>query len=260
LLLETGAAYPRPRPQKSEKTLAFQQSKIYSYKECLQSCIKVIMQTIIINSQKGGSGKTMLCAHLSAQAERDGDGPMYLIDTDPQGTLTKWHSLRQAEVPQRVEVPFSAIAQGLAKLKERGASYCIVDTAPTRDEDVLSLLKLANLVIVPVQPSPSDIWSVAATFQLLKAERIPFLFVLMRTKPNANITAQSVALLSKFGEVAPTFVADRTAYAASMTDGRTAQELHPKSPAGLEIAALWKNVKDSIPTTMTEQKELVANG
>jgi hypothetical protein len=99
------------------------------------------MQTIIINSQKGGSGKTMLSAHLSTQAEREGDGPVYLIDTDPQGTLTKWHSLRAAEAPQRVEVPFAAIGQGLAKLKQRGAAYCIVDTAPSRDEDVSSLFK-----------------------------------------------------------------------------------------------------------------------
>ncbi len=46
------------------------------------------MQVIAINSQKGGSGKTMLAKHLSVQAERAGDGPVYLIDTDPQGSLT----------------------------------------------------------------------------------------------------------------------------------------------------------------------------
>lgn len=205
------------------------------------------MQTIIINSQKGGSGKTMLSAHLSAQAEMAGEGPVYLIDTDPQGTLTKWHSLRQAETPHRVEVPFAAIEKGRAKLEERGASYCIVDTAPSREEEVLSLLKQADLVIVPVQPSPSDIWSAAATFQLLKAESIPFVFVMTRTKANANITAQSVALLSKYGEVAATFVADRTAYAAAMTDGRTAQELQPKGPAAREMEALWKEIKAALP-------------
>jgi chromosome partitioning protein len=215
--------------------------------------MKEIMQTIIINSQKGGSGKTMLCAHLSAQAERDGDGPAYLIDTDPQGTLTKWHSLRQAEAPQRVEVPFAAIGKGLDKLRGRGASYCFVDTAPSRESDVLSLLGLADLVIVPVQPSPSDIWSAAATFQLLKAERIPFVFVMTRTKTNANITAQSVALLSKYGEVAATLIADRTGYAASMTDGRTAQELTPKGPAALELASLWKNIKAALPAATQEK-------
>ena len=201
----------------------------------------------------------MLSAHLSTQAERDGHGPVFLIDTDPQGTLTKWHSLREAETPQRVEVPFAAISKGLSALKERGASYCFVDTAPSRDEDVLSLLRLADLVIVPVQPSPSDIWAAAATFQLLKAERIPFVFVMMRTKPNASITAQSVALLSKFGEVAPTFVADRTAYAAAMTDGRTAQELQPKGLAAQEMTALWKNIRAAIPAA-EERKELTAHG
>lgn len=205
------------------------------------------MRTIVINSQKGGSGKTMLSAHLSTQAEREGEGPVYLIDTDPQGTLTKWHSIREAEAPQRVEVPFAAIGQGLARLEERGALWCIVDTAPSRGEDVRDLLKLANLVIVPVQPSPSDIWSAAATFQLLKTGSIPFVFVMMRTKPNAGITAQSVALLSKYGEVAPTFIADRTAYAASMTDGRTAQELQPKGPAAQEMTALWRNIKAVMP-------------
>ena len=213
------------------------------------------MQTIIINSQKGGSGKTMLSAHLATQAERDGDGPAYIIDTDPQGTLTKWHSLRAAETPQRVEPPLAAIAQALVKLRDRKAAYCFIDTAPSREADVLSLLKLADLVIVPVQPSPSDIWSAAATFQLLKAQGIPFVFVMTRTKTNASITAQSVALLSRFGEVAPTFVADRTAYAASMTDGRTAQELLARGPAAIEMAALWKNIKVAILANI-EQKEL----
>jgi chromosome partitioning protein len=214
------------------------------------------MQTIVINSQKGGSAKTMLATHLATEAERAGNGPVYLIDTDPQGTLTRWHTLRQAETPQRVEVPFAALERGIGKLAERGAVYCIVDTAPSKAEDVLTLLKLAQLVIVPVQPSPSDIWSAAATFQLLKAERIPFLFVMTRTINHASITAKSVANLSKFGEVAATFIANRTAYASAMTDGRTAPELAPKGPAADEIAALWREVKEALVQIATRKQEL----
>jgi chromosome partitioning protein len=216
------------------------------------------MQTIIINSQKGGSGKTMLSAHLSTEAERQGEGPVYLVDTDPQGTLTKWHTLRQAEAPQRVELAFDAIEQGRDKLINRGAAYFFVDTPPSREKELLSVLRLADLVIIPVQPSPSDIWSAAATFQLLKGEGIPFIFVMMRTKPNASITAKSVANLSKYGEVADTFVADRTAYASAMTDGRTAQELAPKGPAAQEMAALWKNIKAAIHA-VPEKRELAVN-
>jgi chromosome partitioning protein len=78
------------------------------------------MHTIVVNSQKGGSGKTTLCAHLSVQAQRAGDGEVFLIDTDPQGTLTTWHEKREAEAPRRVELPFDEIESGLNILHQRG--------------------------------------------------------------------------------------------------------------------------------------------
>jgi len=57
------------------------------------------MQVIVINSQKGGSAKTMLAKHLSVEAERAGDGPVFLIDTDPQGSLTAWHTNTRVRNP-----------------------------------------------------------------------------------------------------------------------------------------------------------------
>ena len=85
---------------------------------CLHGDIKswehVSMQTIVINSQKGGSGKTMLCKHLAVEAERAGDSPVFLIDTDPQGTLTAWHSKRESETPARVDLPFDGLEKGLS--------------------------------------------------------------------------------------------------------------------------------------------------
>ena len=80
------------------------------------------MKTIVINSQKGGSGKTTLCAHLAVQAEQSGDGPVYLIDTDPQGTLSTWHDKRKAEIPRRIEVLLQDIASGIAVLNQRKAA------------------------------------------------------------------------------------------------------------------------------------------
>ena len=78
------------------------------------------MQVIVINSQKGGSGKTMLAKHLSVEAERAGDGPVFLIDTDPQGSLTAWHTKREAEIPARADVSFEALEQGLNMLRKLG--------------------------------------------------------------------------------------------------------------------------------------------
>src|SRR3954452_5966824 len=73
------------------------------------------MQTIIVNSQKGGSGKTSLCAHVAVEAEQSGDGPVYLIDADRQGTLSKWHLTRTAEKPHLVEIDLPDLASSSAK-------------------------------------------------------------------------------------------------------------------------------------------------
>lgn len=214
------------------------------------------MQTIIINSQKGGSGKTTLAAHLAVEAERAGDGPVYLIDTDPQGTLSTWHEKRAAEAPRRVEVPLDGLAGGLDVLRGRKASYCFIDTAPTRTDENAALFRLADLVLVPIRPSPSDLWAASATVALLQEARVPYLFVLTQAKANAGITGQAAAALSHHGPVAETFIADRVPYAAAMTDGRTAIELSPKGPAAIETAALWKHIKACMHANMQKAQKV----
>jgi chromosome partitioning protein len=212
------------------------------------------MQTIVINSQKGGSGKTTLCAHLAVQAELLGDGPVFLIDTDPQGTLSTWHEKREAEVPQRADVPLSGLEAGLQLLQQHEARYCIIDTAPTRTDENVALFRMADIVLMPIRPSPSDLWAAAATVALLKEAGIPFLFVLTQAKANASITGQAAAALSHYGPVAETFIADRISYAAAMTDGRTAIELANKGPAAVETASLWKNIKACLHANMQTGK------
>jgi chromosome partitioning protein len=212
------------------------------------------MKTIVINSQKGGSGKTSLCAHLSVEAERAGDGPVYLIDTDPQGTLSTWHEARAAETPHRVEVALGELAPSLATLEKRSAALCIIDTAPNRGDENAELFELADLVLVPVRPSPSDLWAVSATVALLKRTGTPFLFVVNQATLNANITAQAIASLSHHGPVAETIIAARVYYAAAMTSGQTAPELASTGPSAKEIAALWQNIKSCLHASMTTTK------
>lgn len=201
------------------------------------------MKKILITSQKGGSGKTTLAAHLAVEAERCGDAPVWLIDTDKQATLSLWHDRRAAETPQRADVPFAQIAAGLKNLADRGAAYCLIDTAPTISDQNAALIKLADLVLIPVRPSPADLWAVSETVAQVKEIDRPFLFVITQAKSQASITAQTIAALSEHGRVAQSFVGDRVPYAMAMTSGQTAPEIDKKSPAAKEIAALWLNVK-----------------
>jgi chromosome partitioning protein len=200
------------------------------------------MKTIVIESQKGGSGKTMLAAHLAVEAERAGE-VAWIIDTDRQATLSLWHERRRNDTPQRLDAPLDRMADALAKIAAQGAAYCFVDTAPTISDQNTRLLQYADLILIPVRPSPSDLWAVGETVELVKRAGKPFLFVITQAKPQALITAQAVAALSQHGRVAQAFIADRVAYAAAMTGGDTAPEVAPKSSAAQEIATLWQELK-----------------
>jgi chromosome partitioning protein len=151
---------------------------------------------------------------------------------------------------------FEELAAGLRNIatKHRG-SFCFIDTAPAISNQSEAIIDLADLVLIPVQPSPADLWAVAETIELVKASQKPFLFVMTKVKSQANITAQTIAALSKIGPVAQAFIADRVAYAAALTGGNTAPELAPKSMAAEEVSALWQEVKSCFHESMKSRKK-----
>lgn len=218
------------------------------------------MQVIVINSQKGGSAKTMLAKHLSVEAERAGDGPVFLIDTDPQGSLTAWHAKRESESPALAEVSFEALERGLETIRRHGAAYCFLDTGSGRLEIASKLFKLADFVIFPVQPSEDDLIAAPKTVHALKAAGVPFVFVLTRVKPGTLITAQAAAVLSKHGEVAQTFVNDRTGYKSPYSRGQTVTEAEPRGVAAKEITSLWINLKSCLHASMQDIRVDQAHG
>ena len=197
------------------------------------------MEIVVITSQKGGSGKTTVTAHLAVAAERVGHGPSVVIDTDPQQTLATWWKVREAEAPKLAPVSLRELPDKLAVLAQMGFTYCFIDTPPALTEQNRQVLGLADLILIPTRPSPNDLWSLGATLDLVKQAGTPFVFVLTQAKGNARITVQTLAALSEHGQVLQSVIHDRVDYAASMTDGRTALEIRPSGPAAAEVAALW---------------------
>ena len=197
------------------------------------------MKTVVITSQKGGSGKTTVTAHLAVAAEHAGHGSVVVIDTDPQQTLATWWKVREAEAPKLAPVSLRSLPDKLAVLAQMGFTYCFIDTPPALTEQNRQVLKLADLVLIPTRPSPNDLWSLGATLDLVKQAGTPFVFVLTQAKGNARITVQTLAALSEHGQVFQSVIHDRVDYAASMTDGRTALEISPRGPAAREAVALW---------------------
>jgi chromosome partitioning protein len=191
------------------------------------------------------------------EAERAGDGPIWVIDTDQQGSLARWHERRENETPKRAEIPFKGLADGLSVIATtHGASICFIDTAPAISDQSAAIIRLADLVLIPVQPSPVELWAVADTIELVKAAAKPFRFIITKAKERANITAQTVAALSHHGPVAENFIADRVAYAVAMAGGNTAPELLPKGAAAVETALLWKEIKSAFQQNSKAAKKV----
>lgn len=201
------------------------------------------MKTIIVANQKGGSGKSTLVTHLAVAAERAGDGPALLTDTDPQGSTADWFNAREAQTPGYVPTTLATLAEKIDALAVAGAKWLFVDTAPAINDKNADLLKLADLIIVPLCASPNDLRALSKTLPLLHASGKPFVFVMTRVNPQARVTVQTVMTLSEHGQVLQPPLRERVSYPTSMIDGRTVQEIDGGGPAGAEVAELWQSVK-----------------
>jgi chromosome partitioning protein len=197
------------------------------------------MHVVAITSQKGGSGKTTLAGHLAVQAERSGAGPVALIDTDPQGSLSEWWNVRAAETPVFAQTTVSGLAEDVLRLRGLGIKLLIIDTPPAIEATIAEVVRVADLVVIPARPSPHDLRAAGATVELVERLGKPLIFVINAAAPRARITAEAVFALSQHGTLAPAMVHQRTAYAASMIDGRTVMELPGEERATAEMAALW---------------------
>ena len=198
------------------------------------------MQAVVLASQKGGAGKTTLTGHLAVAAELRRVGSAAVIDTDPQGSLSTWWNRRQADTPLLSPLPhLRELADRLGELRDGGIGLVLIDTPPAITAAISAVMRVADLVVMPVRPSPHDLDAIGATIDLARAAGAPFVFAVTQAKLNARVTPQAVALLSAHGTVAPSIIQDRVIYATGMTDGRTAADIDPKGAAAAEVFALW---------------------
>jgi chromosome partitioning protein len=215
------------------------------------------MKVLAVTSQKGGTGKTTLSGHLAVQAERAGMGPVVLVDCDPQGSLTNWWNLRADDTPVLVQTSLSKLAEDLTALRETGVQLVIIDTPPAITWTIVNVIKVADLVIIPVRPSPHDLAATGSTVDLIEGLDKPMVFVVNGASQRARITGEAAVALSQHGTVAPSIVHQRTDFAASMIDGRTVMELPRADRSAGEIAMLWEYLEkrierlDGAPPTAT---------
>lgn len=206
----------------------------------------MLAKIITIAQQKGGAGKTTMAAHLAVAWAASGKRRVAVIDTDPQGSLSMWYKMRETRGSEGVaNLTFATISGWRVRSEIDRLKYThdliIIDSPPHTDAEARTAIRAADLVVVPLQPSPMDVWATSATIQICKQERVPVKMVLNRVHPQAKLTeavsGEMVGLTAnRFG--------NRVAFAGSLMQGYGVTEYAPNSPAAEEVRALAKEIID----------------
>jgi chromosome partitioning protein len=200
-------------------------------------------KVITIAQQKGGAGKTTVAAHLAVAWSQRGKR-VAIVDIDPQGSLTQWHKIREKRFGEGYTgLTFAALSgwrvgSEVARLR-RNHDIIIIDSPPHTETEARTAIRSADFILVPMQPSPTDLWATQATLDLAAAEKLPVRVVLNRMSSNSKLAQTITADLKN---LAKNSLGNRVLFASALLEGRSATELAPTSPAALEVKALAEEI------------------
>lgn len=201
---------------------------------------------VALLNQKGGVGKTTLALHFAGEWAKTGSR-VTLIDADPQGSALDWSQQRAREGSPRL---FGVVGLARDTLHReapelaRDVDHVVIDGPPRVAGLMRSALLAADLVLIPVQPSPFDGWASAEMLALLTEARIyrPELaarFVLNRCGARTVIARETAETLADHDPpLLATTIGQRVVFADAAQSGRLASEIDADSAAAREIAAL----------------------
>lgn len=202
---------------------------------------------ISIQNQKGGVGKTTLAIHISHALALKG-ARVLLVDADPQGSARDWAAARSDKPP------FSVIGLDRPTLHRdlpplaKDYDHVVIDGPPRVSELARSAIIASDLVVVPIQPSPYDVWAANEVIKLIREasvfkETLKSVFVINRRIVNTAIGRDvGDALAEYLIPVLKTVVSQRVSFAESAAAGGTVLDTDPNGAAAKEILALTEEI------------------
>jgi len=213
------------------------------------------MNIITMASRKGGAGKSTLTAHLAAVCHQAGHRTI-VIDADPQGSLTLWHSLRPDRQPD-LRSGARGIERALAHAMVEGYAWAFIDTAASMWVVAQEAIRAATMVLIPARPGFFDLNAVRETVAAARERNKPYAVVLnatpvKRDDKEAPAVVQSRAFFDTLGiPVWAGQVSQRTGFVLTLAAGASIGEVAPESGAGTEMTGLWSAVERSVAAINT---------
>ena len=206
---------------------------------------------ITIAQHKGGAGKTSLAAHLAATWSVDKGRRVALLDLDPQKSLTHWFQMRSEKMGDDNTMTLCA-SQGwrvqaeLTRAK-RDADVIVIDSPGRDDLGTRTAVRAADIVIMPVQPSPIDVWASKPTLDMIAKEGTAALIVLNRLPSRSKLTDNLIVDLKRGSvPIARSALGNRICFASSLVEGKGITETEPHSVAAAEVKLLadeiWRKI------------------
>ncbi len=188
------------------------------------------MKVLALLNEKGGAGKSTCAINIACALHRQGKR-VVLIDADPQGTARDW---REASPPGLDLPPVVALDRPellLSSIKTLAADVAIIDTPAKAEKMAANVVRIADVAIVPVQPSGADVWASAAAVKLIQSKRdiggqIEAAFLPTRVSASTKLSKQILAGdWNEYGlDMLDTAISNRVSYAQALTDGVSVYE------------------------------------
>ena len=205
-------------------------------------------QVISILNQKGGVGKTTLCTNLGMALQQEGRAVL-LVDADPQGSLRDWNAANEGNTLPVVGLDRETLAKDLEAIKDN-YEWVLIDGAPQSAKLAGAAVRAADQVLIPVTPSPYDVWACADLVEIIQARQAvtdgtpPAYFVISRARKGTKLGADVRHALAD--------------YKLACLKGHTIQrEIYPQTAADGLTVYHTAHARDAIAEITAIRNELV---
>jgi chromosome partitioning protein len=207
------------------------------------------MPIVAVLNQKGGAGKTTLATNLARALQVDNENVL-LVDADPQGSARDWAAAHDDQPVPVVGLDRAKLLKNDIKKISSPYDWTIIDGAPQLQEMAAAAISSSDIILIPVQPSPYDIWACADLVETVKARQAladgqpRAFFIISRMIKGTSLAGDIAEALDGYElERFKSATSQRQIYAKSAVTGRSVVDAEPNGPAAEEVRAMVAELK-----------------